>query len=211
MMRNRRVARSAAASSGVSHMRTFSWLKATAAALSLCAGACDWTGDDGADEGVIDLKPIGDEVPAAERPMVEFNCLTDDPSMNQFIRQALTVCAEGDYDKFRQLFATSYPPPEYDSFKRIWQGVEGVFIRSVHGPYPGKENRPTYYVHAHVRLRKPDSKNRTKRDAVVAVFKELDEWRMGSAPPGVIEKILAASTQPAGTTRPPRLAATRPR
>jgi len=158
------------------------------------------------DEGIIDYKPIAEQDPDADQPMVEFPAatLTDDASLNQFISDALKICAIGDYDKFRQLFASTHRPPEQDDFKRIWHGVQGVFIQSVHGPVTDRDGQVSWYVHALVRLRKPDSRNRNKRDAVVAVFKEEGEWRMGAAPQGAVRKILAASTQPEGaaTSRP---------
>jgi hypothetical protein len=178
------------------------YLLSIMAAISAGLAGCDRGGDAKTDEGSIDYQPLSQVYPSADEPMVEFHCLTEDASLNQFINNALKACAEGDYDKFRLIFATSQRPPERDSFGRIWQGVQGVYVQSVHGPYPNKENQPTYYVHAMVRLRKPDSKDRTKRDAVVAIFKEGNEWRLGDAPPGAKRKILAASTQPAAASRP---------
>lgn len=180
---------------------TCSWRTALAAAL-LTAGSfsCRQEGKTD-DEGIIDYKPIAEQDPDAAQPMVEFpsGTLTDDPALNQFIRDALKVCAVGDYDKFRQLFASTHRPPEQEDFTRIWHGVQGVFIQSVHGPVKDRDGQDTWYVHALVRLRKADSRNRNKRDAVVAVFKEEGEWRIGAAPQGVIRKILAASTQPAAS------------
>jgi hypothetical protein len=85
-------------------------------------------------------------------------------------------------------------PPSHDDFKRIWAGVGEVAVVSVHRT---KEEPPQYFVHAIVKLRQEDSLKRTKRDIVVRVYKELEEWRISGAPKEIQRKILIADSQPA--------------
>jgi hypothetical protein len=151
-----------------------------------------------ADEDVsIEVPKITDKDPNANRPLVYFpsRCQTEDITLNKFIEQALVVCAQGDYDGFRQLFGTSFTPPSKTDFERIWYNVVNVEVVSTH---PGKQEPPEYYVHAVVRLREPDRRNRSQRDAVVAIFKEADEWRMAPPSKEFVRKVLMADSQPAG-------------
>ena len=144
----------------------------------------------------LEPPPIIEKDPNADRPMVNFpgQCRTKDAVLNKFIEQAVTICAQGDYEGFRQLFSTSFSPPSKAEFERIWYEVQSVDIVSTH---PGKEDPPEYYVHATVRLRKPDSHGRKQREAVVAVFKEADEWRMAPPAKEFVRKVLMADSQPA--------------
>jgi hypothetical protein len=161
--------------------------------LALLAG-CKGDGA-GTDEGSIDQPSLRVLNPDAAAPTVIFphRLKTDDVTLNEFIHHALEVCAEGDYDKFRELFGTAYRPPGKEQFERVWQGVREV---AVVGVYPDRQEPPEYYVHAVVELRKPDRRERTQRDVVVWIFREADEWRMGAAPGEITNRILVASTQP---------------
>jgi len=145
--------------------------------------------------------------PDAARPTVLFpeQFKTDDVLLNTFIRKAMDSCAEGDYDKFRQLFGVTYEPPDGVQFERVWKGVKEIRIAGIHQD----PSRPLdYYVHIVVQLRQPDRLDRTERQAVIWIFKEADEWRMAPAPGDIQGLILYDTTQPAGeaptTTRPTR-------
>jgi hypothetical protein len=144
----------------------------------------------------IDMPSISQENPSADRPVVQVpsHCKTKDPVLNQFIQTTLKSCAEGDYDSFRQACSTSFTPPSYDDFKRLWHGVEGITVVSV---YQTPEESPKYFVHATVHLRKPDSRERDKREAVVVIFKEAGDWRMAPPPKEIARKVLLADSQPA--------------
>ena len=117
----------------------------------------------------IDPPSISKKDPKADRPLVNFpgSCRTEDAALNKFIEQAVTICAQGDYEGFRQLFSTSFSPPSKAEFERVWYSVQSVDIVSIH---TGNEDPPDYYVHAVVRLREADRHGRKQRDAVVAVF-----------------------------------------
>ncbi|MCC6418155.1 MAG: hypothetical protein IT429_07870, partial [Gemmataceae bacterium] len=126
--------------------------------------------DDQPEDIDLNTKPLGTD-PAAERPTIYFprDSHTEDTSLNKFIEDSLSTAQIGDYDRFRQLFASSATPPEKPNFERIWHGVKSIEVVSVHAD---REEPPTYYVHIAVTLKQPDAKQRTRLDAVVAVFRE---------------------------------------
>jgi len=159
-------------------------------------GGCRCSGQAGVDEAKIDEPPLDKVYPNVDRPRAEFprSCQTDDPTLNKFIGTILAVCERGDYDTFRQSFGTAYDPTEEKDFERFWRNVGEIRVAGI---YPGKADPPEYYVHVVVRLREADRKGRQSRDAVVTVFQELGEWRIVPASKEIIQKVLAASTQPA--------------
>jgi hypothetical protein len=135
--------------------------------------------------------------PKAPAPTVAFprELQKDDSTLNKFIEDALSICAEGDYDRFRQLFGAAYAPPTKEDFDKIWAGVKSIEIVSVH-PDP-REKPPIYYVHANVLLRQADPHGRTKRDAIVAVFQENGQWRLSPPSKEIVHKVLLADSRPA--------------
>ena len=161
--------------------------------LSLLAG-CDRQQDTGKD--MLNLPDLKGKNPDAEAPSVEFpvEWQQADATVNEFIRDVLDICHRGDYDKLCQSMATSDTPPSQEHFKRLWQGVGKIAVRSVRGD--GKPD-PTYYIHATVDLRQPDSEKRTQRELVVQVSKELGQWRLAAAPKEITGKVLRADSQPA--------------
>jgi hypothetical protein len=148
------------------------------------------------DDAEIDKQELINEGVAAEPPKIYFppECQQSDPSLNAFIDSVLDLCRRGDYDKFCNLFGASEVPPTYDDFKRIWQGVREISVRSVHA---GRPDKGEYFVHAIVKLRKADGEKRTQREIVVRVFRELEQWRISAAPKEIVRKVLTADSQPA--------------
>lgn len=146
-------------------------------------------------DGEIDKVPIGELLPDKEPPKVDFpdHLKTDDVVLNEFIFKGLRYCVKGDYDGFRQLFGVSYQPPDEDRFKKLWLGVKLVKIQGI---YHDRRQPNDYYVHAVIQLRKADRRERSERQAVLWVFKEGDEWRLGPAPSDITGRVLIASTQP---------------
>jgi hypothetical protein len=145
--------------------------------------------------------------PDAARPETYFpsRLRTDDESLNQFIDHALKVSHEGAYDDFRVLFGTAYNPPSYDDFAKVWHGIREIRIVSIHPFRRNPRDPQTYLVHVEVTLRAPDSRDRTRRDTVVEIFREAGEWRLGAPPKEAIARVLAIDSQPAGvaaTSRP---------
>lgn len=159
------------------------------------------------DEPPIGTAPLSEVHPDVRPPEVDFpqRWRSRDPSLNAFIEQALDICARGNYDGFRALFGTAFPPPDQSNFERVWKAVRGIRVT---GLYRGHGNPPDYYLHAVIEYREEDRKGRTERDVVVMLFREADQWRLGQAPPEIIRDVRristrpAASTQPASTTRP---------
>jgi hypothetical protein len=176
-------------------MQSTSKITCLAVVAALLAGWCCGCGDNTQAESDLDIPQLGGE-PGADPPKIKFppECQQDDVSVNTFITRVLDICQRGDYDKFCALFGISEVPPSHDDFKRIWAGVGEVSVVSVHR---AKEEPPQYFVHATVKLRQEDSLKRTKRDIVVRVYKELDEWRISGAPKEIQRKILIADSQPA--------------
>jgi len=175
-------------------------IRSTLAAACVMGGyGCQKSVEDS--DATIDKPPISEKDPKADRPLVQFpqHLQTNEPSLNQFIVSALQTCATGDYDAFRQLFGSSFKPPGPADFERIWYQVQSVEVISVHA---GQEEPPEYYVHATVKLRIPDRRDREKRDVVVAVVREADEWRMAQAPKEAIHKVLVVDSQPATESSP---------
>lgn len=158
---------------------------------------CRDSSDAPTDAGV-DRDPLS-EIHGAVKPIVVFPVEHQQPdaSVNQFIRDALQTCAEGDYDGFRQLFSLRLPPPGPTQFQLIWRNVKEVVIKSVH-QHPKLPNE--YYAHVVVKLRQRDRRDRLERDVVVAVQKEENQWRLAEAPAEIIRQILVADSQP--STRP---------
>ncbi len=171
-----------------------------AAAVAGSMGGCECGKEEvGEDHNALDRPTITEENPQVERPNVYFprDLMTEDVSLNKFVDKALNVCYEGDYDGFRQLFGASYKPPKETNFQAIWTQVRSVQVARIE-QHPGKEP-PVYYLHAVVRLRNPDSKGRTRRDIVIAIFPEAGQWRLGNAPEEVTRFMLGLSgTQASG-------------
>lgn len=166
----------------------------TTAVMVLLAG-CDRK-TDAENDGLIDSPSLTEIHPEQEPPTVIFpnDLKTEDVVLNEFIRTALDACAKGDYDQFRELFGVTFQPPDQDRFTKLWQGIKQI---KVVGVYAGQPQPPEYYVHVVVHLRRPDRTDRTERQAVVWIFREGDEWRMGPARSEITNRILRASTQPA--------------
>lgn len=149
-------------------------------------------------EAGLDFEDMVEVQPNAVPPRVHFpaECQQADPSVNEFVSDVLDTCQRGNYDKFCNLFGINEVPPSHDNFQRIWGGVSEVAVRSIHA---GPQDPPQYFVHAVVKLRKPDAQKRLQRDVVVRVYKELNEWRISGASKEIIRKVLVADSQPAAS------------
>ncbi|MHC4444786.1 MAG: hypothetical protein ACYTF1_11725 [Planctomycetota bacterium] len=139
--------------------------------------------------------------PHAQRPMTHFSSdlHTEDVGLNKFVEKALTVCEQGDYDSFRQLFGTAYAPPEKQSFQRVWHNVRDIQVGKL---LSARSNAELYYLHAVIRFRETDQKERTNRDLVLTIFKEEGDWRLGTASKEISNRILRIqATQPTTTQK----------
>ncbi|UCD27855.1 MAG: hypothetical protein JSV03_12215 [Planctomycetota bacterium] len=153
-------------------------------------GGCECQRDVLVDEGPEIERPTMAEInPHAERPYTHFpsDLHTQDVSLNKFIEKALTICEEGDYDSFRQLFGTAYTPTEQKAFERVWHNVRDIRVINLKSD---KKKQKVYYLHAVVRLRKPDKKERQRGDLVIIIFKEAENWRLGPAPKEIVNQVL---------------------
>lgn len=165
-------------------------------------GGCECQRDVLVDEGpVIEQPSMADRDPHAERPNTHFSSdlHAEDVGLNKFVEKALAICEQGDYDAFRQLFGTAYPPTEKKAFEDVWRNVRDIQVGKLQGE---KTNSEVYYLYAVVRLRKPDRKERTKRDLVLTIFKEEGEWKLGPASNEIINNVLKIqATQPEPTEK----------
>ena len=168
--------------------------KASLVLIGLALAGCHKSNQQ--DDNSIDQPPLAQIEPEAKKPTVYFprGFLTPDIKLNKYIEDALSICASGDYDGFRQLFGPSYSPPNKSDFDKIWHNVKSVQIASIHPDR--RKDPPDYYVHAWVDLRQPDAHHRTRRDAIVAVKKDEGQWRLFQAPNDFVHRILVADSQP---------------
>jgi hypothetical protein len=180
-----------------------------AAALAGCLlGGCR-CGKDVAvnDETDIDKPALIDEFPGAPKPETVFPAplRQEDASLNKFIEQVLDVCSRGDYDAYRQLFGTAYPPTPEAQFRKVWPGVKRAEIIRIEARKDDKGGDPRYFVLARVQVQTA-ARGPEARSVPVMVFKEGGEWRVGQAPKKVIDELRAADTRPAdapvSTSRP---------
>jgi hypothetical protein len=176
----------------------------TAVSAAGSIGGCK-CGEDTSSEGgaAIVQRPLATdpEDPGATARPTEFPeaLHTDDASLNAFVDQALSVCARGDYDGFRQLFAADVQRRTRMEFERVWRAAKEI---EVAGLLRDRGQAPRYHLHAVLRWREPDSKGRLKRDAVVTISREGGEWRMRPAGSDVSQFMIgqersAVSTRPA--------------
>lgn len=149
------------------------------------------------DEITIDQPTLIQQNPNVPQPEINFpqELKTEDPSFNQFVLTMLDICNKGDYDGYRQLFGTAYTPTPRTNFESVWQQIRVIQVVRIE-KHPRKDP-PEYYLHARIVLRQPDRQNRTERNAIIMIFKEEGEWRLGSAPKEVSRAMLAADSQPA--------------
>lgn len=171
-------------------------------AASLVAGSmggCKCQRDVGVEgDHDIDRAKMIEKDPTADRPSVYFpqELRSDNDSVNTFVVRGLNVCAQGDYDAFRELFGTAFQPIDAFRFEESWKIVRDISIKGIYED-PRVRESPEYYAHVIVRLRESDSKGRQERQAVLWLFKEAGFWRMGQAPSEVVNKILTLATRPA--------------
>lgn len=159
------------------------------------------------DDPEIDKPDLITEFPGVPRPETIFpaHLRQEDPSLNKFIEQVLDVCARGDYDAYRQLFGTAYPPTPENQFRKVWPGVKSAEVIRIERGKDHMDQEPRYFVLARVHVQ-TEARGLEARSVPVMVFKEGGEWRVGQAPKKEIERLRALESQPAAaselTSRP---------
>lgn len=123
------------------------------------------------------------------------NLRAEDETVNDFVTDAMTVCASGDYEAFRLLWSVKQDPLPREEFKRGWQAVESIRIRAVERvqltssqtdaetPTAGIHN-DAYVVLADVQLNPdhPAGQREPRREVVLLIRRENERWWLARAP-----------------------------
>jgi hypothetical protein len=132
-----------------------------------------------------------DDDPSATVLVFPDNLRVDDPSVNTFVHQAMTVCSSRDYDAFRLLWSARHDPLSRDEFEAGWQAVREIRIRALDRAKldlsPDQDGTPpqtVYALFAQVVLDPTHEAARKKprREVVLMIVKEHEEWRLAKAP-----------------------------
>lgn len=116
----------------------------------------------------------------------------EDASVNDFLRRAMHVCVRGEYDAFRLLWSAREDPLARAEFETGWQAVQQIRIRALQrvrlatddAAKGAASTREVYAVLADVQLDPslPAGQQEPRRDVVLMILREHDEWRLGNAP-----------------------------
>jgi len=128
----------------------------------------------------------------------------EDESVNEFVRQAMDVCASGDYDAFRLLWTARQDPLPHDEFEKGWQAVEEIHVRALERVRLVDEAEDGqgkayagYAVFAEVHLDPTHIRAKVEpdREVVLAMVREHDQWRLAKAPKAMREWLKERITQ----------------
>jgi hypothetical protein len=132
---------------------------------------------------------------AAAASVVEFpaEVQTDDPTVNEFVREAIGTCVSGDYERFRLLWNVREDPFPRGEFERGWKAVRKVTVLKVQkmrNPPEGAayEGKYLYYVHGRVEL--DATMPEPTRDVLLLIIQEGERWRLARAPKNLRERVL---------------------
>ncbi len=114
----------------------------------------------------------------------------DDPAVNQFVRQITEICVEGDYERFRLLWAVREDPFPRREFERGWKALNKVRVIALQ-KMKTKTGEYLYYLHARVEL--DESVPEPEREVVLLIIKENDQWRLAKAPAHLIKQVLGTT------------------
>lgn len=115
----------------------------------------------------------------------------EDAQVNAFVVEAMTVCAAGDYDRFRLLWSVREEPLPRHEYERGWQAVEEIRLRVLQqvalaaDAEAGRDQEElVYLMFATVSLdpQHPAAQDKPIRDVVLILVQERDTWRLAGAP-----------------------------
>lgn len=117
-----------------------------------------------------------------------------DISVNLFVIEAMKACASGNYDAFRVLWSVKQDPLTREEFSQGWQAAEKIRVRALERVMFADQT-PTempevtkgelvFVMLADVQLdpSHPAGQRKPKREAVLMILKEQDQWRLARAP-----------------------------
>ena len=131
----------------------------------------------------------------------------DDPAVNQFIRRVISTCAEGDYERFRLLWAVRETPFPRQEFERGWKALKKVRVAALQKM---KHADGEYLYSLHVQVKLDESVPEPARDVVLLIVRENGQWRLARAPAhhrkrvlGITDDENANENSPGGGDVPP--------
>jgi hypothetical protein len=108
----------------------------------------------------------------------------EDPTVNEFLIQAIQTCVDEDYDAFRLLWSAREEPISEQEFKRGWQANPKVYIKDLRKG-PTEDGEAFYAVRALVKL-DPAMVPEPERDIVMLLVMEDGKWRLATPPRDVV-------------------------
>jgi hypothetical protein len=133
-----------------------------------------------------------------------------DAGVNEFVTTAMAACAKGDYEAFRLLWSARESPLPRDEFEQGWNAAKKIEICALQKgllepePAAGRETAETVYaLLAEVTLdpTHPAGKKEPKREAVLMLTREHDQWRIARAPKPMRDWIKSRLAPPAPDTK----------
>ena len=136
----------------------------------------------------------GDEAPEMKRAGVLVfpeELHVADAAVNEFVERAMSVCGRGDYDGFRLLWSVREEPLPRDEFEEGWHAVETIRVRGLQKARLAREDAAdaaeadvVYVILAEVQLDPTHraGKREPKREVVLMLVREDDEWRLAKPP-----------------------------
>jgi len=115
----------------------------------------------------------------------------EDASVNRFVADVMSLCAQGDYDAFRLRWSAREEPPPRHEFTRGWDALEEIEVLALQKAAferdkKASSNEPEtiYVLLAEVRLdpQQPAARENSRRSIVLMMVREFEEWRLAKAP-----------------------------
>lgn len=139
------------------------------------------------------IAPPEEEVRPADIVVFPDELRVSDDSVNAFVEKAMRLCAAGDYEAFRLLWSDRSDPLPRDEFEQGWRAVEAIRVRALNpvilqsdnGASPdGDPNELAFIVLAEVAFdpSQPAGRREPRREIVLILSREHDEWRFSRAP-----------------------------
>lgn len=180
-----------------------------ASTATLCAGsACRRDPD----AGNADTSSDGVAPKPAELLVFPQALRVEEPSVNDFVERAMTVCAAGDYEKFRLLWSVREEPLTRDEYQQGWQAVQEIRIRALAkamlSPDPrngDKQAETAYVILAEVDLDPALRAGRREptREVVLMMIREHGAWRLAGAPEAMRKWLNEQLSRPTTAPRTP--------
>jgi len=141
------------------------------------------------------LPARADAAQPAERPraMVHFpdGLALDDPSVREFVSEAIKTCSTGTYEDFRLLWSARENPLSREEYEKSWRAVQTIRVRALEKALlsgdpekPDEQPEDVYALFAEVALdpSQPIGQRKSSREIVLMLVREHGRWRFAQAP-----------------------------